>query len=129
TPRTPFLALVRLTGSELLAELVFCAGHVPVLPRGRPLLRRMAGVDVARLLEPERLRLAIVAGTDRLEEVTHVVAEVETGEDAAHEEAAHALEDRHPARPFPPRPLGELVDLVRRFAAEEVGEIVLVGGD
>ena len=89
----------------------------------------MAGFDVSRLLGPEGIGAALVRGGDRLEEVADVVAQVDTGEHAPDEDVVDTIEHRDTARPGAPGPLGQLVDLVGGLAPEQLGQIVLVGGN
>jgi len=70
-----------------------------------------------------------MAPGDGLEEVADVVAEIDAGDDTADEQVAYAVEDGNPFGALPPRPLGELVDLVGCLTAEQLGEVVLVGAD
>ena len=99
---------------------------IALLALRRVLSGLVTGIDPLGAMERE-LVLRARAGRDRLQEIGVVVAGVEALQHTAGEPVLAAVEDRDAVHVAPRRAL-ELVHLVAGLAAEQLGEVLGVGG-
>src|SRR3954453_12800877 len=88
----------------------------------------VAGRDPLRPVEVELALGAVDMRLDRVEQVGDMVAGREAVEDPAREPVAARVEHRRAARALGPRTAGELVGVVARLGAEELGQVGAVRG-
>src|SRR5919201_4576804 len=87
----------------------------------------MPGLDPLGAMERELPGGGAAVRGDGLEEEPFVVARVQAPDDASDEPVRAALDDRYAAGTLVPGAVRELVDLVARLPAEQVGEVAGVG--
>src|SRR5919199_2777214 len=92
-------------------------------------LRLVPRLDALRAVEGELLLLGLALAADRLEDDRVVVAGGEALDDPPDEPVRQPGDDRHAVRALVPLAPGELVDLVAGLAAEQLGDLLAVGGD
>src|SRR4051812_50211481 len=86
-------------------------------------------LDALGAVEGELVLLGLALAADGLEDDRVVVAGGEPLDDPPDEPVRQAGDDRDPLRPLVPLAPRELVDLVARLAAEELGDLLAVGRD
>src|SRR5689334_15422651 len=85
----------------------------------------MPGLDWFHVLKAEVERAAAVLGSDRLEPQSEVVTEVQAVHDASAEPTGNTCKHWDSRRPLGPLAELELVDLVARLTAKQLGEPAL----
>src|SRR5215204_3158111 len=118
----------RITGN-LREKWVRPFGPNPRRPPGKPSSGFVSGIYPLCTMERELVRLGAALSGHGLEQERVVIAGVEALDHAADEAVRAGVEQRRAARPGAPRAALELVDLVARLAAEELGELRLLRGD
>jgi hypothetical protein len=84
----------------------------------------MTGLDVARLLEGQLIRIGVLLGVDRLEQKADMIPEIELFQNRAREPTLAGVEYRNAVRQVPVHP-SKLVHFIACLSAKELGDVLI----